>query len=80
MSSRIDQQRGAYIDVLLAKIEEHADDEPVRERYCDRVEAILRGPAVVAAPAPVAAKRHPSGLGWIDLASRAQPSNLEAQK
>jgi hypothetical protein len=90
MSSRLDEQRGRYIDVLLTKIEEHADDEPVRESYCDRVEAILRGPAPTPAsvaadpPQPVVPKRHPSGLGWIDLASRygagAQPSNLEAQK
>lgn len=90
MSSRLDEQRGRYIDVLLAKIEEYADDEPLRESYCDRVEAILRGPTPAPAPmeadppAPVAPRRHPAGLGWIDIASRyasnAQPSSLEAQK
>ncbi len=67
MSDRLDEQRSRYIDLLIAKALEHADDEPVRERYCDRIEAILRGP--VAAPAPVAPKQHPSGLGWIDMAS-----------
>lgn len=76
-SATLNRFRSRYVDVLMALAEQSHGDQ--RERYLDRLEAMLWPPAdpqVIKQQPALRRSGHPTGLGWVAWASGSPGSAL----